>query len=166
LLRDVVRRELRLEVELGHAGITHHVQEGVEHVAPHAAALDQLQPLRLEALLVVVARTRREAAGIDCADVGDVDEVRGKAGQSPFEVDRRDQVDVGRVERGGVGVVEEVDVVLVDPRVVGVGGKDVLHRLRRARQVVEEADTADHQAPVGLVQRGHQVVALVRNRRP
>ena len=70
------------------------------------------------------------------------------------------------MERGGVGVVEEVDVVLVDPGVVGVGGEDVLHGLGRARQVVEEADAADHEPAVGLVQRGHQVVALVRDRRP
>ena len=62
LLRDVVRRELRLEVELRHAG-SRTMFRNVSSVAPHPAALDQLQTLRLEALLVVVARARREAAG-------------------------------------------------------------------------------------------------------
>ena len=92
----MVGGELRLQVELGHARVAHHVQERVDHVAPRPAALDDLQTLRLEALLVVVAGARRETAGVDGADVGDVDEVGDEAGQPPFEVDRGDQVDVRR----------------------------------------------------------------------
>ncbi len=87
-----------------------------------------------------------------------------KPRQHALEEDRRDHVHVRRVQRRRVRVVEEEGVVLVDPRVLGELGDDVLHRLRGARQVVEEPDAADHQAAVGLVERGHHVVALVRDR--
>ncbi len=160
----MVGGELGLQVELCHARVAHHVQERVDHVAPRPAALDDLQALRLEALLVVVAGARREAAGVDGADVGDMDEVGDEAGQPPVEVDRGDQVDVGRMQRRGVGVVEEVDVVLVDPGVVPVGRDHVLHRLGGARQVMQEADAADHERAVGPVERSHQIVPLVRDR--
>ena len=54
--------------------------------------------------------------------------------------------------------------ISTDSGVVRVRGKDVPDRLGSAREVVEKADTADHQPAVRLVQRRHQVVALVRDR--
>ena len=165
LLRHVVGGQLRLEVQGGHAGIADHVQEGLDHVLAHLAALHDLEALGLEALLVVVVGVRREAAGIHRADVRDVHEVGHEAGELPAVVDRGDHVDVRRVEGGRVGVVEEVDVVFVDPGVFGEARDDVLDRLGGAREVVEEADASDHQAAVREVQRRHHVVALVRDRR-
>ena len=164
LLRDVVGGELGLQVECRHPGVPDHVEERLDDVAPELPALDDLEALRLEAFLVVVPCVRGEAAGIDRSDVGHVDEVGDEAAQLAFEVDRRDHVHVGRVQRCGVGVVEEVRVVLVDPGVLREVGDDVLHRLGGARQVVQEADAADHQPAVAAVERGHHVVALVRDR--
>jgi predicted membrane GTPase involved in stress response len=75
------------------------------------------------------------------------------------------EIDVGRMQGGGVRVVQEVDVVLVDARIVRIRREDVLDRLRGARQVVQEADAADHQAAIRLVERRHQVVSFIRDRR-
>ena len=53
-------------------------------------------------------------------------------------VDRRDEIDVGGVQGGGVGVVEQEDVALVD--VVSEPPDRRLAGLGRAGEVVQEAD--------------------------
>ena len=123
------------------------------------------RPLRLESLLVVSRAFGEKPPGSIAPMSVTWTKFADEARQPALVVDRRDQVDVRRVQRRRVGVVEEVDVVLVDPGILGVGRDDVLDRLGGARQVVQEADAADHQAAVGPVERHHQVVALVRDRR-
>ena len=160
--RDVVAGDHRAQIERHHLRPAHHVEDRVPHVLAQFAALDQLDAGRGEAFGEDVLRVGREAAGIHRADVGHVHEARAPGDQLAVVVDRRDEIDVGRVQRRRVGIVEQEDVAFVDAalepaddRLAGLGG---------AGEVMQEADAAHQQRAVGLIERDHQVVALVGDR--
>ena len=162
LPRHVVRRDHGREVECHHLGRADHVEQRVHDVAAHGAALDQPDAGRAEAFSEDVAGIRAEAAGHHGADVVDMDEASAPGDQPAAVVNRRHQIDVGGVERRGVGAVSEEHVALAD---IALEAPD--HRLAgfgRAGQVVQEADATHEQRAVGAVEGDHEVVALVGNR--
>ena len=131
------------------SGDAHHVEEGVEHVAADVPCDRRSAMPGEENPSVKMSRASGEKPpGIHGADVVDVDEARRPGDQLAFEMDRRDEIDVRRVQRRGVGIVQQIHVALVD--VALEAANDRLARLRRAGQVVQEADAAHQQPALGV----------------
>jgi hypothetical protein len=74
-------------------------------------------------------------------------------------MDRRDKINVGGVQGGGVRIVEEKKIALVDASLELAN--DGLAGFGGAGEVMQESHATHQQRAVCLIERHHQVVALV-----
>src|SRR5262249_21935106 len=106
-----------------------------------------------------VLSVRGEAARIHGPDIGYVDEARAPRHQLAAVMDRRNKIDVRRMQGRGVGIVEQEQIALAYSALELAD--DGLASFCRAGQMMKEANAAHQQGTVGLIERDHQIVALV-----
>ena len=141
-------------------------------VLEEAAALDELDVVELHALFLDARRERRHRARRRPADVGvvaaraDVEgrplllsRVRQRAGVRAFEVDRRDDGDVGQVRAAVVRVVERVHVAALHR--AGVARDHGLDRLAHRAEVHRHVRRVGDQVAVGVEEGAREVEPLL-----
>jgi hypothetical protein len=125
---------------------------------------DQFDAGRGEAFSEYVLGFGREPSRVHRSDIGHMHKACAPGDELSSVMDRRDDINVRRMQSGSVGIIEQKHVAFGD--LTAEAADDRFAGFRRACEVMKKTDAAHEERAVSLIERHHKVVTFVGDRAP
>ena len=123
------------------------------------SSIDELQPGRTETFHKDVGRIRGEAAGIQCANIGNMDKACAPSNQFALVMSWGNKIHVRRMKSRRIRVIEQENVAFID---VGTEAtNDRFTGFSGAGEMVEITNATHEKRSVSRIKRHHEVVPLI-----
>ena len=156
----VVCGDFTLQVQPNHCRLAGHVANGVEDVLPELPPVRQLDSRDPDPLLTDLPGAGGVASGRHGPDVHHVDKGGAPAHDLVLVMDGGYHVQVGLVDRGHIGVVEQKKVVGVDIPFLPEPLDNALDGVPRAGNVPQHVHAGGEDVTIGQIERRHVVLHL------